>query len=315
MKRQISVVIPVFNEERNVPHIYEALDGVTKTEIANAYDWEFLFVNDGSKDGSLSALHALSSDSRVHVIEFTRNFGKELATTAGIHAATGDAIIMIDADMQHPPALIPEFIKQWEAGAEVVVGVRTKNKGEGPIKKYGSHLYYWIMRSISETEVIPGETDFRLIDRQVADAFNDLSEHQRMTRALINWLGFKKATVTFKASKRLHGEAAYSTGKLLHLAIHAFISNSLLPLRLAGYIGVFISVFSFLLGLAVFTQRYVFHDALSWHVSGTAQLAIINVFLVGIVLMSLGLIALYVGKITDEVTRRPLYVVRKSRNQ
>lgn len=308
----ISVVIPVHNEEKNVPHVYRA---VRETFIRTPqYRYEIIFVNDGSKDGTSTAVEAIVAlDPWVRYLEFTRNFGKEAATSAGIHAATGDAVVMIDADLQHPPHLIPDFITRWEEGAAVVVGVRQSNIGEGSIKKIGSRVFYKVMRVISETPMESGETDFRLIDREVADSFSVLTEHGRMTRSLINWFGYKTATIPFDAPARVHGQAAYSVTKLIRLAFHAMVANSLLPLRLAGYLGILISITSFMLGSVVFVNRYIFNDALNWHISGPAQLAIINVFLIGVVLMALGAIALYIGKIDTEVTGRPLYVVRKNR--
>lgn len=309
-KKRISIVIPVHNEEKNIPFVYDALRDVWN-ELPH-YEYEIIFVNDGSADRSDLAVESIAaSDKGVTYIEFSRNFGKEAATSAGIHAATGDAVMMLDADMQHPPALIPLFIEKWEQGAEVVVGVRKSNIGEGFVKKYGSLAFYALMRMISETRMESGETDFRLIDRMVADAFCKLTERARMTRSLINWFGFRTKTVPFDASERLHGVAAYSTVKLIRLALYGIASNSLFPLRVVGYLGVIISSLSFLGGSVVFVNRYILQDPLNWHISGPAQLAIINVFLIGIVLTSLGLIALYIGKIDREVTGRPLYVVRK----
>jgi glycosyltransferase involved in cell wall biosynthesis len=312
MQKSISIVIPVHNEEKNIPLVYRAVKSVM--DQVSTYTHEIIFVNDGSTDGSQVEIDALrTEDATVRGIEFTRNFGKEIATTAGIREAVGDAVICLDADLQHPPALIPEFITHWEHGAEVVVGMRSSNSGEGFVKRYGSKLFYTIMSRISETEMTAGETDFRLIDRSVADVFSTLNERGRMTRSLINWLGFRKETVSFAAPARLHGQAQYSFPKLVRLALNSFASNSLFPLRVAGYLGLFITGFSFLLGLTVFFERYVFGDSLNWHISGSAQLAIINVFLIGIVLMALGIIAIYIGRINEEVSNRPLYVVRTSR--
>lgn len=312
-KKLISIVVPFFNEEENIPLIYAALIAVA--DALSAYRLELIFVNDGSTDGGGEATAELAAtDLRVRYIEFSRNFGKEMATTAGIEAAEGDAVIMLDADLQHPPALIPELVGIWERGAEVVVGVRTKNHGEGLAKRGGSWLFHRIMRAMSETAIERGETDFRLIDRAVADAFKRLPERRRMTRTLINWLGFRRETVCFEAPARENGVAGYSLGKLTHLALNSFVSNSLLPLRLAGYLGLGITSFSGTLGTAVFVERYLLNDAFGWSVSGSAQLAIINVFLIGIVLMALGIIALYIANIHTEVAGRPLYVVRRRRN-
>ncbi len=312
-KKLISIVIPVYNEAENVLPLYGALRDVW-SQLSD-YDYELIFVNDGSNDTSGKAVQSLVlADKGVKYIEFSRNFGKEMATTAGIEASTGDAVIMLDADLQHPPQLIPELIVRWERGAEVVVGLRTRNHGEGLTKRGGSWLFYHIMAAISETDMLAGETDFRLIDRTVATAFNNLSEQKRMTRSLINWLGFKKEYVTFEAPARLHGETKYSTNKLTRLALYSFISNSLLPLRMAGYLGMTVTFFSGIVGITVFFERYVFNDALHWHVSGSAQLAIIDVFLIGIVLMALGIVALYIENIHTETSGRPLYVVRKREN-
>ena len=310
IQKSISLVMPLHNEEENVPLVYKAVCGVFHARLPE-YGLEIILINDGSDDSTdIEARRLVQRDDRVQYLEFTRNFGKEAATSAGIRAATGDAIIMLDADLQHPPQLIPAFVKKWERGAEVVVGVRASNRGEGFIKKYGSHAFYALMRAVSETRMESGETDFRLIDRAVADEFNKLTEHGRMTRSLINWFGFRTETIAFDAPARIHGVAAYSTVKLVRLAFNAIVADSLLPLRLAGYLGLFISMSSFSLGTIVFVNRYLLADPLNWYVSGPAQLAIITVFLIGVVLMALGVIALYIGKIDAEVTGRPLYVVR-----
>lgn len=313
MQKTISIIVPVYNEEKNIPLLYEALLDAWKQ--LPSYTYELIFVDDGSRDGSVRAITLLAEkDPQVKLIEFSRNFGKEMATTAGIEAATGDAVMMIDADLQHPPAHIPEFVEKWEEGAEVVVGMRTANASDRFATRLGSKIFHTISGLISETTIMKGETDFRLMDRVVVDAFKNLSEHERMTRSLINWLGFKRDIVSFEAPARMHGEAQYSTFRLIHLALHSFISHSLLPLRLAGYLGLIITFFSGLFGIIVFIERYLFQDALGWSITGTAQLAIINVFLIGIVLVCLGLIALYVGTIHTEVSGRPLYVVRKKVN-
>jgi dolichol-phosphate mannosyltransferase len=314
MQKSISIVIPIHNEEENIPLIYRAVESALRQ--LPAYAHEVIFVNDGSIDGSQKIIDTLSAkDSTVRGIEFTRNFGKEAATTAGIRKATGDAVICIDADLQHPPALIPEFVKHWENGAEVVVGMRSSNQGEGVVKRYGSKLFYAIMSRISETDITPGETDFRLLDRSVVEAFSELNERGRTTRLLINWLGFKKATVSFAAPARANGDARYSFSKLFHLALNSLTANTLFPLRAAGYLGLVIAGSSFLLALAVFIEQYIFGDALSWHFTGAAQIAILNAFLIGVVLMALGVIAIYVGRTSEEVSRRPLYVVRKSHRE
>lgn len=312
MIKTVSIIIPVYNEERNVPLVFESLKKVcSKLQ----YNFEYIFVNDGSKDNSqLSIDKVVGLNPGVKSIEFSRNFGKEMATTAGIRESGGDAIIMIDADLQHPPEVIPELISKWNSGAEIVIGIRVENIGEDYIKKIGSWFFYKIMYFISDTKMERGETDFRLIDRKVADAFIPLSEHQRMTRSLVNWLGFKKEYVNFKSPARSNGKATYSNKKLFNLAIHSFVSNSLSPLRFAGFMGLVITFLSAVLGIVVIVDKYVYSDPLGWKVSGSGQLAVLILFLIGIVLMMLGIMSLYIGNINSEVVGRPLYIIRKKTN-
>ena len=278
------------------------------------YNYEIIFVDDGSSDNSVDEIKKLAdTDENVFYFEFSRNFGKEIATSAGINNAKGDAVIMLDADLQHPPKLIPEFLKKWESGAEIVVGIRNKNKGEGLIKKFGSFLFYKIINLISATKIIPRSTDYRLLDKIVAAEFNRFTERSRMTRGLIDWLGFRRDYVYFDAEQRASGNAGYSTLKLIKLALSGFISLSLFPLKFAGYLGIAIILFSGPLGVFIFIEKYVLHDPWGLSISGSAILAVIILFLIGIVLICLGLIALYIGNIQDEVMNRPLYVVRKSK--
>jgi len=279
------------------------------------YDYEIIFVDDGSKDFSQLAIETLTrADKRVKSIEFSRNFGKEVATSAGLQYSTGDAAIMIDADLQHPVSLIPQFIRRWENGADVVIGLRTKNNGQSLIKSICSFLYYKIINAISETPIEPGATDFRLVDRKVINEFNRFTEHERMTRGLIDWLGFKREFIKFETNERVNGTASYSYLKLIKLALSSSVSHSMFPLRIAGYLGIWIVTISGIGGLVVFAQRYLFNEVFSWHISGSAQLAILMIFFIGVVLSCLGLIALYIGNIHNEVSGRPLYSVRSMGN-
>ncbi|HTW96951.1 MAG TPA: glycosyltransferase family 2 protein, partial [Candidatus Methylomirabilis sp.] len=293
-KKLISLLVPVYNEEKNIKLFYQTLAAVLARVID--FDWEIIFVNDGSTDQSAEIIERLiGADQRIKYLEFSRNFGKELATTAGLNNANGAAAIMIDADLQHPVELIPELIAKWQNGAEVVIGVRNTNRGAGLIKKIGSNLFYKIINRIADIKITPQATDFRLLDRAVIDEFNRFTENNRMTRALIDWLGFKREYVYFDANERADGRAKYGFWKLCKLAVSSFISLSLLPLKLAGYLGVAIVFFSGLLGLYVLLGKYFFHLAFASSFSGTAQLGILIIFLVGIILMSLGLIALYIA--------------------
>jgi glycosyltransferase involved in cell wall biosynthesis len=308
----ISIVIPIHNEEPNINPLYNSLRNIF--DLLKNYRFEVLFVDDGSQDKSIRVLDNLvSHDKRIKIVEFSRNFGKEMATSAGIHEAIGDAVIMMDADMQHPPELIPNFIKKWEEGSDVVVGLRSANQNEGIIKKLGSYFFYKILGLISETKIIPKSTDFRLIDKQVVEQFRRFSERSRITRGLIDWLGFKPDYIEFKANPRTAGTASYSPLKLFKLALASFISHSLVPLKLAGYLGVLIIAISGPLGLFILIEKYMMNDPWGMSITGSATLGVILMFLVGIILSCLGLIALYIGNIHLEVNNRPMYVIRRKR--
>ena len=257
MSKTISVVIPVFNEEENIPLILGELSVVmAKLARDRGYKHEIIFVDDGSTDGTLEAIKkaanlaaAPANGGQISYIEFSRNFGKEMATTAGLNYCKGDCAIVIDADLQHPVKMIPAFITEWENGSEVVVGVRKACKSDSWIKVLGSRLFYKIMAAISHTDIIPNSTDFCLIDRKVIDAFNKCTERTRITRGLIAWLGFKKIAVEFEAKERAKGKASYNHIKLFKLALSSFVAMSLFPLKVAGYLGIFITAISGLLGV------------------------------------------------------------------
>lgn len=315
--KSILIIIPAHNEEKNIVPLYEKLGAALKM-LEGRFEFKMLYVNDGSVDNTIGEIEKLAQkDARVKYIDFSRNFGKEIATTAGINACTQDACILLDADLQHPIEKIPEFVEKWEQGFEVVIGVRKESKSDSFLKKTGSFLFYKIMTGISEVDIIPGATDFRLIDKIVVQEFNRFSETNRMTRALIDWLGFKRTYVYFEANERLHGTASYSLWKLFKLAINGLISLSLVPLKIAGYLGIFISVTSGVLGFYNLLGKYIFYNKkhplfdFSRTFSDSENLAILIVFLVGILLVSIGLLAIYVASIHSEVIRRPLYVVRQ----
>ncbi len=304
----ISIIVPVYNEAGNIGDLYREL---TKTLKPLHYDYELLFVDDGSQDDSVARLNKLAgSDKSIRIIELSRNFGKEIATTAGLNACHGHAAIMIDADLQHPVKLIPEFIAKWERGAEVVIGVRRTDDSKSLVRRFRSWLFYRILNSMAETKVMPSSTDYRLLDRLVIDAFNKFTEHNRITRGLVDWLGFRRDYINFSANPRANGPASYSTIKLLRLAVNSFVSLSLVPLRVAGWLGIVITSTSALLGLFIFVEKFILSDPYDFRFSGSAILGVLILFLVGIVLSSLGLMSLYIANIHSEVANRPLYVVR-----
>ena len=305
--------MPVYNEAENIPRFFADLKKIL-FGLEGKYDWEIIFIDDGSRDSSAAELQKIS-DSRVRILELSRNFGKEAALSAGLSQAKGEAAIMIDADFQHPMELIPEMINKWAAGAEVVVGVRKNNKKAGLVKRVGSFVFYKVIRRISAVEIMPNETDFRLVNREVIDAFSQLKEKNRMTRALIDWLGFKRDYIYFEANERADGHAGYSISKLISLALNSFVSLSLLPLRLAGYLGIFIIFTIGPFGFYVLLGKYIFEWSYAASFSGPAQLAFLITFLVGVILSSLGLVALYIAHIHHEVLGRPLYIIRRQKVQ
>jgi dolichol-phosphate mannosyltransferase len=306
MSKLVSIVIPVYNEEKNIQLIAEE---IKKVFADSAYHYEIIFVNDGSRDNSFLEIYNLSKrDEHIRGLDFSRNFGKEPATSAGCHYAIGDAVITIDADLQHPPEIIKEFLTLWEAGNEVVYTVRSENKGVSWFKKLTSHLYYWLFNKFTDMVTEPRSTDFRLIDKKVVDVFRKFPERERMFRGMIDWMGYKRAKVEFVARERINGEAQYTYRKLFRLAINSFTSFSLIPLKFAGYLGVFITFCSGILLAVMLVTRWFFDPNLF---SSIAILATSNTFLSGIILVSLGFIALYIARIHNEVINRPLYIVRE----
>ena len=310
MPTKLSVVVPAYNEQESFPKFYPMLLGAINQAVGESY--ELIVVNDGSTDSTLDVLKNLSKNNRkIRIINFSRNFGKEIATTAGIFYAHGEAILMIDADGQHPPELIKKFIEVWQAGSQVVIGVRKSNAKEGPIKKYGSKLFYKLFNSTGATAMIPGATDFRLIDKEVQAEFIKFSERYRITRGLIDWMGFERSTIPFSANQRLGGKASYKVAKLVRLALDSFVSYSVAPLFIVGYVGTFITFITFIVGLFLFIEQILLGDPLRLRVTGTAMLSLLILFLVGIILISQGLISLYMSHVHAQTQNRPLFIIDK----
>ena len=312
MKR-IAIVIPVYREANNLERLHKRLDEVTGE--LTGYAWEYLFVNDGSPDNSLEILRRLvERDPKVRVLDLSRNFGKEIALTAGVHCADAeavDAVICMDADLQHPPELIPTLLTEWQKGAEVVATTRVSIEKQPLLRRMGSHFYYWLMARISGLDMLSQTTDFRLYDKKVVAAFRQATERERMFRGIMDWLGFRKVYVPFRADARSEGAAGYSYAKLWRLAVNSITSFSLLPLRLTGYLGVLITSLSGFL-LIWMLGTYILTDTNMY--TPLAIVVVANTFLIGIVLMAIGLVALYIGTIHTEVVNRPLYVVRERVN-
>jgi dolichol-phosphate mannosyltransferase len=305
--KKISFVVPVFNEAQSISNFHQSLMDVISDNFPN---YEIIYVDDGSRDDTNKLISEQTiRDKDIKLIGLSRNFGKENALTAGINYATGDAIMMLDGDSQHPVELIPEFIRLWLAGNKVVVGVRTSNNKEGTVKKLGSYLFYKSFNNMSGKKLVPGTTDFRIIDKTVQQAFLELKDTDRVTRGLIDWLGFKTSYIKFKAKARAQGEAGYSFNKLVKLAMNSYVGFSTTPLYFFGYLGIIISGLSFVLGLAIFIEQLLLGDPLNWNFTGTAMLGILIIFLVGILLMAQGILSVYISMINNQSRQRPLYVV------
>jgi dolichol-phosphate mannosyltransferase len=310
-RASLSVVVAVYNEE-NV--IEELLTRLTAVMASLPYDHEVIVVDDGSTDGTAYRLLALSAaNPALRVLELSRNFGKEAATSAGIAHAAGDAVVLIDADLEHPPELIPQLVAKWEEGADVVVGVRNPRDDEGLVRRFSSQCFSYLMNKISDVPAPARATDYRLIDRAVAEEFTKLVEYKRLTRSLIDWLGFRRVYVNFDAGTRI-GKSRYGYRRLIGSATSAIVAHSRLPLYVAGYLGAAITLLSLLLGAFVGLEQVVLDDPMRLAVSGTAMLSIMILFLDGVSLGCLGLVGVYVGTIREEVAGRPLYVIRRPRS-
>lgn len=304
----LSVVVPVYNEADGLPAFHESLVRQLKQTTDKPY--EIIYCNDGSTDRTAEGISKLRADNtNVKLISFSRNFGKEIATTAGIHAATGEAIITIDGDGQHPVELIPQFVERWQAGGKVVVGIwKRKNRQTGLAKRLGSRFFYSFFNRFTGVKMVPGSTDFRLIDHVVQRDFIRMTERSRITRGLIDWLGYKRDYIEFTANPRLAGEAGYSLSKLLKLAIDSAVSLSTSPLYIAMYIGIIVLPLSLLIGLGMAINA-VFGDPLGLHATGSAYVIMIMLFLIGVLLVSQGIIGLYLSHIHTETQNRPLYII------
>jgi dolichol-phosphate mannosyltransferase len=315
MGKLISFVIPTYNEEAGIKKFYGEMLAPVLEKLS--LDYEVIFVNDGSKDKTLDQLYEIAEENpKVRVLAFSRNFGKEAALTAGIRQAKGDAVMSMDADGQQPPDMIPEFIEKWEGGERIVTGVRNKFDEHGLIPRMGSALFYKLLKWMGAGRTVPGETDFRLMDRSVVDEFCKLTEHDRITRGLVDWMGFDQLYVKYDYGNRLAGKPSYNFEKLTKLAIDSFVSLSTTPLVVFGYIGGIITVFSTILGLFTIIQQHILGDPLNLRWNGATQLAIFITFLVGLVLISQAIAALYISHIHNESKNRPLYFIdnKKSKN-
>ncbi|TXJ07780.1 MAG: glycosyltransferase [Aeromicrobium sp.] len=311
----ISLVLPVYNEEAGIAQFHDQILAPALM-LCPDESFEIIYVDDGSRDQSQAILAGIASrDPRVQLVSLSRNFGKEIATTAGISEARGDALIILDSDGQHPPTLLPKLIAAWRAGAQVVVGVRASNQGEGTVKRIGSKLFYRMLNSISDMQTVPRSTDFRLLDSAVRTEFLRFGEHNRITRGLIDWLGFEREYIEFDSPARLAGDATYTASKLFRLALNSFTMMSLRPLFIFGYVGIAITIIALLIGIGIGVEQFVLGDPLGLNFSGSALLSIFVAFLVGLVLTAQGIMAVYLSHVHVQAQNRPLFVVNQARSR
>lgn len=300
----LSVVVPMYNEEAVVLESYQRLKRVLD-ETGESY--EIVFVNDGSRDHTVPIIEKIcEKDPKIKFIDFSRNFGHQIAITAGMDYASGQAIVVIDGDLQDPPEVIPKMMAKWRDGYDVVYGKRKERMGETFFKKLTAKLFYRFLKKMTDFDIPVDTGDFRLIDRKVCDALKQVNEKNRYIRGLISWLGFKQTGVEFTRDKRFAGETKYPLKKMIKFAFDAITSFSYKPLKLASYVGILLSIFSFIYLLVVLIQKLIGNTVAGW-----ASILAVNLLFNGIVLMILGIIGEYVGRIYDEAKNRPLYVVSR----
>jgi dolichol-phosphate mannosyltransferase len=301
-----SVVVPVHNEATNIPELYRRLkDAFSISSIEH----EIIFVDDGSIDSSLKEIKQLSSnDGRIYFISFTRNFGHEAASTAGLEASRGECVVLMDADLQDPPELIPKFIELWREGYFLVYARRRRRHGESLFKRMSSRLFYRILSKLSDTKIPLDTGDFRLMDRAVVNDFLKCGEYNRFVRGLTSWVGYRQTSIEFDRPERFSGDTKYSVMKLLLLSLDVITSFSIIPLRVVSLSGLFISILSAALLAVILFQKLL----LNMLVPGYAFLASGVLFLGGVQVFFLGVIGEYIGKIYRQVQQRPLYLIREN---
>lgn len=307
--KKVSILIPVYNEEESLDSLYSALRPLLDNKIAglkSEYEWEVMLVNDGSRDKSLEILRKLNAtDGRIRYVSLSRNFGKENALLAGFDRVTGDCMVIMDADLQHPVEAIPRMLEQWEAGWEDVYGRRLSRGKESPLRKYFTRIYYALLNKSTNVDVLPDVGDFRLLDRKAIDAIRNLRESQRYTKGLYCWVGFKKKGVDFTTADRVAGETKMSPGRLFNLALEGITSYTTAPLRFASVLGFIVSLVSIIYLIYVFCKTLIYGD----DVQGFPTIICTILFLGGCQLLALGIIGEYIGKIYNETKQRPPYIV------
>lgn len=301
----ISIVIPVFNEEENLPELFKRLASILP---ATRKTFEVIFVNDGSQDRSEQTLFQLyqANQNVIRVINFTRNFGHQIALTAGLNYAKGKAVVIIDADLQDPPELIAEFIKKWQEGYEIVYGFRTKREGETFFKKWTAGIFYKLIRRITKIDIPENVGDFYLLDAKVVNFLNKIEERHRFLRGLVAWSGFKSVEVNYVRKARHAGKTKYPFWKMVKFSFDAITSFSFVPLRFVSTLGAIFSIMSFVtIFIIIYMKLFTNQTIIGW-----SSLMAVILFIGGVQLLAIGTIGEYIARIGDDVRRRPLYAVR-----
>ena len=304
--KKISILIPAYNEEAVLEQLYQRLGTLANNN--KAYDFEFLFINDGSRDKTLDIIKDIAEkDNRIAYVNLSRNFGKEIAMAAGFDYVTGDATVVIDADLQDPPELIPKMIKFWEDGYDDVYAKRLSRDGESWFKKFSSQMFYRILQKTTSIPIQVDTGDFRLLDRRCVEALKQIRESQRYTKGMFSWIGYKKKEITYNRDSRAAGTTKWNYRKLFNFAIDGITSFTTAPLRISTILGFIVSFVAFIFIVVVVLKTIIFSDP----VAGYPSLMAVILFLGGLQLLSLGIIGEYIGRIFNETKGRPLYFVEE----
>lgn len=304
-KKLLSIVVPVFNETEVIDMFYQRVKKMV--DALDSLLYEIIFVDDGSVDDSYQKLMDLTnSDPNIRILKFSRNFGHQIAITAGIDNAKGDAVVVIDADLQDPPEVINKFIEKWEAGYDVVYGVRETREGESKLKLFTAALFYRLLKIIIKIDIPVDVGDFRLMSNRAVKYFRELRERDRFVRGLVSWIGFKQTGVKYERDKRYAGVTKYPFTKMFKFALDGITSFSSLPLKLSSWLGYFTSLLAFLYLASVFVQRM-----LGYTVHGWATIMVAMLLIGGVQLICLGIVGEYIGRISNEIKQRPLYIIEE----
>jgi len=305
----LSVIVPLYNEELVIDEMYKRLTEVLE---GNNLNYEILLVNDGSKDRTLSLAKEITErDKRVKLISFSRNFGHQIAVTAGMDRVCGQVVVIIDADLQDPPEVILDMIAKWKEGFQVVYGVRKKRKGEGVFKRATAALFYRLLRKMTSVNIPVDTGDFRLMDRKVVDNMKIMRERSRFVRGMVSWVGFKQDKVEYVRESRFAGETKYPFKKMLKFALDGMLSFSQLPLKLASAFGFICAILSFVFFIYGFILRIFFPELV---IPGWTSIFVASLFVGGVQLMCVGILGEYVGRIYEELKGRPLYIIDEEQN-